>query len=156
MQISVPSEAKGNTRHWWERYQPASYKLEGRLGSRQQLADMVATCRTAGIAVYADVELNHMANGMGEAGSTCNSANNYAGPDYSSADFHPVYTVDDSSAMKVHECWLGGDLPDLLTVSVKVRQAAGNFLKDLLSLGVAGFRIDPRSGDCPIGFLVSC
>ena len=144
VQISVPSEAKANTNQWWERYQPASYKLDGRLGSRQQLADMVATCRSAGIAIYADVVLNHMANGTGtgEAGSTYNSANNYPGPGYFSSDFHPRCTVNDSSAQNVQECWLGGDLPDLRTDSAKVRQAGAAYLRDLLGLGIAGFRVD--------------
>ncbi|MES3023481.1 MAG: carbohydrate-binding module family 20 domain-containing protein [Pseudomonadota bacterium] len=144
IQISVPSEAKGNTNQWWERYQPASYRLDGRLGTRQQLADMVSTCRAAGIAIYADVVLNHMANGTGtgEAGSSYNGAANYPGPGYSSGDFHPRCDINDSSATNVHDCWLGGDLPDLRTGSDKVRLATGNYLKDLLSLGVAGFRID--------------
>ncbi|QYF95402.1 alpha amylase C-terminal domain-containing protein [Massilia sp. PAMC28688] len=144
IQISVPSEAKGNTNNWWERYQPVSYKLDGRLGTRQQLANMVATCRNNGIAIYADVVLGHMANGTGtgEAGSYYNSANNYPGPGYYSSDFHPRCTVDDSSAQNVQECWLSGDLPDLRTETPKVRQTAANHLKDLMSLGVAGFRVD--------------
>ncbi|MFP5394176.1 MAG: alpha-amylase family glycosyl hydrolase, partial [Gammaproteobacteria bacterium] len=144
VQISVPSEAKGNTNSWWERYQPVSYKLDSRLGTRQQLADMVATCRTAGIAIYADVVIQHMANGTGtgESGSFYNSANNYPGPGYTSADFHPLCTVNDSSAQNVHDCWLDGSLPDLRTESSKVRTILSNYLKDLLSLGVAGFRVD--------------
>lgn len=144
IQISVPSEAKANNNNWWERYQPASYRLDGRLGTRQELATMVATCRSAGVAIYADVVLNHMANGTGtgEAGTQYNEANNYPGPGFSSADFHPRCTVNDSSVQNVQECWLGGDLPDLRTESAKVRQAAANHLKDLMSLGVAGFRID--------------
>lgn len=145
VQISVPSEAKANTHQWWERYQPASYRLDStRLGTRQQLADMVSACRSAGVAIYADVVLNHMANGSGtgESGSSYNSANNYPGVGFTSGDFHSVCTVNDSSAQNVHDCWLSGDLPDLRTDLTKVRQAAGNYLKELLSLGVAGFRID--------------
>ena len=144
IQISVPSEAKGNTNNWWERYQPVSYKLDGRLGTRQQLADMVTTCRSAGVAIYADVVLGHLANGTGtgEAGSAYNSANNYPGPGYFSSDFHPQCTVNDSSVQNVQECWLGGDLPDLRTETQKVRQIAANHLKELMSLGVAGFRVD--------------
>ena len=144
VQISVPSEAKSNSNQWWERYQPASYKLDGRLGTRQDLANMVAACRSAGVAIYADVVMNHMANGSGtgESGSSYSSANSYAGPGYASADFHAFCAVNDSSAQNVHDCWLGGDLPDLRTESTKVRQVLSNYLKDLLSLGVAGFRID--------------
>lgn len=144
VQISVPTEAKSNNHQWWERYQPASYKLDGRSGSRQELANMVAACRKAGIAIYADVVINHMANGTGtgESGSFYNEASNYSGPGYTSGHFHARCSVNDSSSTNVHDCWLGGDLPDLKTDDSKVRSAIGNYLKDLLSLGVAGFRID--------------
>ncbi len=144
VQISVPSEAKANNNNWWERYQPVSYKLDGRLGTRQELATMVATCRNAGVAIYADVVLGHMANGTGtgEAGTPYNEANNYPGPGYMSSDFHPRCAVNDSSVQNVQECWLGGDLPDLRTETPKVRQTAANHLKDLMSLGIAGFRVD--------------
>jgi len=144
IQISVPTEAKQNNSQWWERYQPASYKLEGRLGSRQELKMMVETCRTAGIAIYADVVMNHMANrtGIGEAGSSYQEAVNYPAVAYDAGDFNTKCAVNDSSAKNVHDCWLGGDLPDLKTGNTKVRQKLGAYLKDLLSLGVAGFRID--------------
>jgi len=144
VQISVPSEAKQNAWTWWERYQPVSYKLDSRLGTRQELKTMVETCRNAGIAIYADVVMNHMANGKGtgESGSPYESAKSYPSVPYSASEFHKQCSVNDSSALNVHDCWLGGDLPDLKTESTSVRQKLGNYLKDLLSLGVAGFRID--------------
>lgn len=144
VQISVPTEAKQNKGEWWERYQPASYKLEGRLGTRQELKAMVETCRTAGVAIYADVVMNHMANrsGVGEAGSTYKEAASYPAVGYEAGDFNNKCTVNDSSAINVHDCWLDGSLPDLKTGNTKVRQKLGAYLKDLLSLGVAGFRID--------------
>lgn len=144
VQISVPTEAKSNNRQWWERYQPASYKLDSRSGSREQLAAMVSTCRNAGIAIYADVVMNHMANGSGTgtAGSFYNNATSYPLAGYDAADFHARCAVNDSSTAQVQNCWLGGDLPDLKTGSSKVRGVLGNYLKDLLSLGIAGFRVD--------------
>lgn len=145
VQISVPTEAKSNNRQWWERYQPASYKLDGRSGSRQELANMVAACRKAGIAIYADVVINHMANGKGtgESGSFYNEADTYNGPGYTKDHFHGTRCeVNDSDAKNIHDCWLGGDLPDLKTENTDVRKTIGNYLKDLLSLGIAGFRID--------------
>ena len=36
---------------WWTNYQPVSYKLESRFGNRQQFADMIASCQTAGVKV---------------------------------------------------------------------------------------------------------
>ena len=44
-------------------YQPTSYKLDGRMGSREQLRDMIQTCRSNGVRVYADAVINHMTGG---------------------------------------------------------------------------------------------
>ena len=142
VQISVPSEAIANNGHWYERYQPVSYKLDSRLGTRAELQTMVSTCRTAGVAIYADVAANHMANGTGtgESGLSYQRAGNYPVAGYTAADFHSECAVDDNSAQSIHDCWIG--LPDLKTDTTNVRTKLGNYLKDLLSLGVAGFRVD--------------
>lgn len=144
VQISVPTEAKSNNQQWWERYQPVSYKLDSRSGKRADLEAMISSCRDRGIAIYADVVLNHLANGSGTgmAGSPYQSASSYPAIPMGGNDFHGLCAVNDSSAQNVHDCWLGGDLPDLRTGSLHVQQALGNYLRDLLSIGVAGFRID--------------
>ena len=57
---------------WWTRYQPVSYLVESRSGTREEFADMVARCKAAGVDVYADAIVNHMADvgtGTGVAGS---------------------------------------------------------------------------------------
>lgn len=41
-------------------YQPVSYKLQGRMGSRDDLRNMINTCRALGVRVYADAVINHM------------------------------------------------------------------------------------------------
>jgi len=47
---------------WAIRYQPVSYRLETRSGTRDEFVDMVARCRAVGIHVMVDVILNHMAS----------------------------------------------------------------------------------------------
>lgn len=46
---------------WSTRYQPTSFLLESRSGSREEFVDMVARCRNSGVDVMVDVILNHMA-----------------------------------------------------------------------------------------------
>ena len=55
-------------RPWWERYQPVSYKIDGRSGNEQQFADMVSRCNKVGVRIFVDIVLNHMT--MAEAGMT--------------------------------------------------------------------------------------
>lgn len=134
---------------WWTAYQPVSYKIESRLGTRAQFAAMVDACHRAGVEVWTDAILNHMtgqdAPGTGWAGSS------YAHYDYpglyTSADFHHCgLTPDDDiasylDAQQVQTCELV-NLADLDTASPKVRATEVAYLKDLISLGVDGFRID--------------
>ena len=51
----------GELNPWWFDYQPVSYKLSSRHGTRDELGSMINTCRSAGVRVYADAVVNHMA-----------------------------------------------------------------------------------------------
>jgi alpha-amylase len=44
---------------WYFMYQPVSYKLDGRAGTREDLISLINTCRSFGARVYADVIFNH-------------------------------------------------------------------------------------------------
>src|SRR6266545_6514748 len=61
-------------RPWWQDYQPVSYTLTTRRGDRAGFAAMVSACHAAGVKVYADAVINHMAGGgstgPGSAGSS--------------------------------------------------------------------------------------
>jgi len=135
---------------WWQRYQPISYQLTTRSGSRQQFADMVAACHAAGVKVYADAVINHMAGGWpaGTVGSAGSSFGHYDYPGiYQVQDFHHCGRNgnDDianyGDAWEVQNCELV-DLADLATDTDYVRGRLASYLNDLLSLGVDGFRID--------------
>uniref|UniRef100_A0A7S4QJC5 alpha-amylase n=1 Tax=Alexandrium monilatum TaxID=311494 RepID=A0A7S4QJC5_9DINO len=52
---------------WWTKYQPVSYGLNTRSGTKEELQHMVATCRAAGVEIVVDVILNHMAAACKEA-----------------------------------------------------------------------------------------
>lgn len=133
---------------WWTSYQPVSYQVESRLGTREQFAAMVETCDSAGVKIIADAVINHMTGqdspGVGWAGSEYEPYR-YPGI-YEPEDFHYCDTPDHdihvySDAYQVQFCELV-NLSDLATESPHVREQIGAYLDDLLSLGVAGFRID--------------
>ena len=133
---------------WWTVYQPVSYKIESRLGNREQFAAMVETCQNHGVEVIADAVINHMtaqASGTGYAGT---SFTKYEYPGlYTREDFHNCnLTPDDSinsykDLSQVQTCELLG-LSDLDQKRENVQAQILGYLNDLLSLGVAGFRID--------------
>ncbi|MDX2411098.1 MAG: alpha-amylase family protein [Woeseiaceae bacterium] len=147
VQISPPNEHIAGPA-WWTRYQPVSYKIESRGGTREEFADMVTRCADAGVDIYADALTNHMAGfeaGTGVAGSPY-SEFNYPVP-YGYDDFHHCGRYDDDrirdyqDLWEVQNCQLG-TLDDLDTGKPAVQAKIAAYLNDLLSLGVAGFRMD--------------
>lgn len=50
----------GELNPWYLTYQPVSYRLHSRLGTREELREMIDTCRSNGVRVYADAVVNHM------------------------------------------------------------------------------------------------
>jgi alpha-amylase len=141
---------------WWTAYQPVSYRIESRLGTRDQFASMVSTCHAAGVKVVADAVINHMTGqdapgtGWSPAETTGSSYDHYDYPGlYSDAngDFHhcglsPSDDIGDySSQGEVQTCELV-NLADLATETDHVRSTIAGYLNDLMSLGVDGFRID--------------
>mmetsp|Transcript_90898 Transcript_90898/g.283187 ORF Transcript_90898/g.283187 Transcript_90898/m.283187 type:complete len:639 (+) Transcript_90898:53-1969(+) len=52
---------------WYFMYQPVSYRLQGRMGSRDDLRKMISACRSVGVRVYADAVVNHMSGGGNDA-----------------------------------------------------------------------------------------
>ena len=134
---------------WWTAYQPVSYTIESRLGTREQFAAMVDTCHEAGVKVIADAVINHM-TGQDSDGE------GWAGTPYGHYDYPGLYDEDDfhhcglsesdditdySSAGNVQTCELV-NLADLATEKDSVRTTIAAYLNDLRSLGVDGFRID--------------
>ncbi len=147
--LTSPPQEHIDRDEWWASYQPVSYELETRLGTRDEFAEMVQRCDDAGVAVIADAVINHMtgqdAAGEGFAGTPYE---HYEYPGiYTDADFHhcgltPNDDIADyTSREQVQTCELV-NLADLDTASESVRSSIARYLEDLLSLGVAGFRID--------------
>ena len=147
VQVSPPQEhAEGP--QWWTRYQPVSYRLISRGGTREQFVDMVARCSAVGVDIYVDAVLNHMTG--------VRSGTGVAGTEYGEYDYPGLYGYDDfnhcdrnngddianfDDVFELHNCELV-NLADLATDQPDVRERLAAFLNDLLSVGVAGFRLD--------------
>lgn len=147
VQVS-PAQEHVTGDQWWTRYQPVSYRLESRGGTREQFEDMVSRCRAAGVDVYADVVINHMSGvgeGVGVAGSVYGRYE-YPVP-YGYDDFHHCGRHGDDDirnyqdAWEVRNCELA-ELADLNTSDEDVQRKIADYLGDLLDTGVAGYRID--------------
>ncbi|MEV4845466.1 carbohydrate-binding module family 20 domain-containing protein [Micromonospora matsumotoense] len=153
--ISLPTSADG-VHPWYEVYQPVSYRLDSRFGTRQQFADMVTTCHDAGVRVYVDAVVNHMAGANNAESVVGYAGTDFSGPGYSfpavpygTSDFHrPGDNCPTSGAIndwnneaQVTSCELLS-LTDLYTEKDSVRTKIAGFLNDLIGLGVDGFRVD--------------
>jgi alpha-amylase len=156
VQVSPPEDslqASGNP--WWQVYQPVDYNLTSMMGNLAQFQAMVTTCHAAGVKVYVDAVLNHMA-----AQPTSGSGTSFGGetydpstltyPAYTSADFHsyPADCPESSNSIvnwlsytEVTECQLEG-LPDLATETTYVHDTEAAYLNSLIADGVDGFRLD--------------
>lgn len=66
-QIMSQEPFSGDLNPWYFAYQPVSYRLQGRMGSRDQLRDAISTCRAVGVRMYADAVINHMTGGGNDA-----------------------------------------------------------------------------------------
>ncbi|CAF1599094.1 unnamed protein product, partial [Didymodactylos carnosus] len=139
-------------------YQPVSYKLEGRGGTREQLRDLIQTCRGFGVRVYIDAVLNHFTgagNDMNNhrnptnGGTECYNANTgkapsqeFPGAALGPEDFHCDRPLNSWADLPIlNNGWLVG-LTDLDTSRETVRERQAAYLVDMLSLGASGFRID--------------
>ena len=177
-QVMSDEPFKDQLNPWYFMYQPVSYSLNGRLGTRDDLRQMIKTCRKYGVRVYADAVVNHMTyNGMdlqkhrfseeykhlkGEKYSSGKSpywtplqtyeinpytkrgtnALEYPGVPYGPMDFHCQRLITDYKNFdNVMFGWLD-NLADLNTESPYVRQRIADYLTDLFSIGLTGFRID--------------
>jgi alpha-amylase len=142
VQVSPPNEHIDHPT-WWARYQPVSYQLRSRSGTRAEFIDMVNRCNAAGVAVYADAVINHTAalngGGTGVGGTPWTYKHH---PMYGSQDYHATCAINDyADRGNVQNCELVG-LPDLDTSATYVQDTLAAYLSDLRGIGVAGFRID--------------
>ena len=155
VQVAPPEDSYDQADHsWWDVYQPVDYSIGGRLGTGAEFENMISACHAAGVKVYVDAVLNHMAAGDGGEDTSYDGqsfdSSTLTYPAYSSADFHsyPANCPESSdnivnwlSYTEVTQCRLDG-LPDLATDTTSVRDAEAGYLNSMIEMGVDGFRLD--------------
>lgn len=150
--MTSPPQEHVRGEQWWTAYQPVSYAISSRLGTREQFADMVSRCDAVGVDVYADAVVNHMTGVTDDSGEQTGWAgstfSHYSYPGlWSESDFHRCGLAPDDDiadyrdTTQVRTCELV-NLADLRTEDDAVRARLGEYLADLVSLGVRGLRID--------------
>jgi alpha-amylase len=145
VQVSPPQEhVVLSSAPWWQRYQPVSYALESRSGNREAFASMVRRCKAAGVDIYVDAVMNHMAGFGRGTGSAGTRFTKYGYPGlYEATHFHPCRrTITNwGSREEMQGCELAS-CADLDTSQEHVQTKIAAYLEDLASLGVAGIRVD--------------
>ena len=114
---------------------------------------MVHRCNAAGVVVYADMLINHMAGPTDQLLGTANSSfdynsESYPSVPYTSTDFNDENcpsvsgNIDnEEDPLQVRYCRDYG-LPDLNQYVTNVRTQLRDYFNKLIDIGVAGFRID--------------
>jgi alpha-amylase len=136
-------------RPWYERYQPMSFIIETRSGNESEFKEMVERCRNAGVRIYVDVVVNHMAApqpdnpAIGTAGSKADPlARDFPAVPFVRENFYQSCQIQNyNNATEVRVCELSS-LPDLNQGNATVRTKIIEFMNHLIDLGVAGFRMD--------------
>lgn len=128
---------------WWLYYQPVDFKIntaEGNaLGTKTELASMIATAHEYGVKVIVDVVANHLANETGNNLSEAIPKNIRTNTAY----WHDITTnISDWSDRKNMTQYCMDGLPDLNTANDEVQGMVLDFLKECIDAGVDGFRFD--------------
>lgn len=122
-------------RPWFERYQPMSYKLETRSGNENDFKQMVERCRNAGVRIFVDIVVNHMAPPAqsspitGTAGSKSDPlARDFPEVPFNKSHFHQTCSIQNyQNATEVRDCELSS-LPDLDQSNLHVQNMIIDFM----------------------------
>ncbi len=164
--VAPPLKSEGS--QWWARYQPQDYRvIDHPLGNTEDFIRMSAALEARGLALYADLVLNHMANEASQRADlnypgqrilTLYAGNpaywerqrlfgNLSSQLFVAGDFNPAFCITNYNSVTDVQtgrlCSGGSDpgLPDLQGSSnVIARQR--EYLAALVTLGVDGFRLD--------------
>ncbi len=132
-----PEVTKGN---WYYYYQPTDWKIGNQIvGSREEMKQMMDSAAKYNIRIIVDVLPNHTAFDVDAVSEDFYKAVGGRDKMYHSQGLTPVRDYNDR-----YQCtlWGSGALPDVNTENPDFQKYYMEFVNDLLSLGVRGFRYD--------------
>lgn len=133
-------DENGNEGFWYYYYQPTDWKIGNQIvGSRDQMKQMMDSAAKYNIKVIVDVLPNHTAFDVDAVSEDFYKAVGGRDKMYHSQGLNPVQDYNDR-----YQCtlWGSGALPDVNTENPLFQKYYMEFVNDLLSLGVKGFRYD--------------
>lgn len=135
--FSEPGEKGGN---WYHYYQPVDWKIGNDItGTRAQLKEMCDSAAKYNIRVIVDVLPNHTAFNVDLVSDDMVKAVGGRDKLYHTQGLLPVQDYNDRLQCTL---WGSGGLPDVNTENPDFQKYYMNYVNDLLSLGVRGFRYD--------------
>lgn len=129
-----------NEGYWYYYYQPTDWKIGNQiLGTRDQMKQMMDSAAKYDIKVIVDVLPNHTAFDIDAVSDEFYKAVGGRDKMFHSEGLQPVRDYNDR-----YQCtlWGSGGLPDVNTENPDFQKYYMEFVNDLLSLGVRGFRYD--------------
>ncbi len=126
--------------NWYYYYQPTDWKIGNQIvGSREQMKQMMDSAAKYNVRVIVDVLPNHTAFDIDAVSPDFYKAVGGRDRMYHSQGLYPVRDYNNRL-----ECtlWGSGGLPDVNTENPDFQKYYMQFVNDLLSLGVRGFRYD--------------
>ena len=142
IQTSPLQQHKEAENSWWALgYQVTNFKIGNRLGTKEELKELCDLAHEYGIKIIVDCVFNHTANnGSGDQQlipSTEVEDKIRNRPDF----FHEAKAIENYNNRWQVTQW-GINLPDLNTANHELQNMMIEYLKDLQSQGVEGFRFD--------------
>ncbi len=133
-------DAEGNEGQWYYYYQPTAWKIGNQIvGSREQMKEMMDSAAKYNIDIIVDVLPNHTAFDVDAVSDEFVKAVGGRDKLYHSQGLTPVQDYNDRFQCTL---WGSGALPDVNTENPDFQKYYMEFVNDLLSLGVKGFRYD--------------
>ncbi len=131
------NETEGN---WYYYYQPTDWKIGNQIvGSRDQMKTMMDSAAKYNIKIIVDVLPNHTAFDVDAVSEDFYKAVGGRDKMYHTQGLNPVQDYNDRLQCTL---WGSGALPDVNTENPDFQKYYMEFVNDLLSLGVKGFRYD--------------